>query len=120
MPAKPGQSSTIASGSGSSDALSSEVPMDDELDAYIKDLTTAKMLGKSLFWDEQTGGDGRVACATCHFAIGADRRATNTINPGPDGVFSVSLPGGTIDPSDFPITSDDIVGSQGVPRTCGG
>ncbi|PYM98804.1 MAG: hypothetical protein DME08_07120, partial [Candidatus Rokuibacteriota bacterium] len=45
-------------------------------------------LGKALFWDEQTGGDGRIACATCHFHNGADNRTLNTLHPGPDGIFA--------------------------------
>ena len=31
------------------------------------------LLGKALFWDQQTGSDG-VACATCHFAGGRNQR----------------------------------------------
>ena len=30
-------------------------------------------LGKALFWDQQAGSDG-IACASCHFAAGADTR----------------------------------------------
>ncbi len=41
----------------------------------------ALLLGKALFWDQQTGSDG-VACATCHFAGGADNRITHQVNPG--------------------------------------
>jgi cytochrome c peroxidase len=96
--------------------LSAQVPMPGNLDDFVKDMAAAKRLGKALFWDEQTGSDGQVACATCHFAIGADHRITNTMNPGPNGIFDVVPPGGTLDASDFPIESDDIVGSQGVVR----
>ena len=39
------------------------------------------LLGKALFWDQQTGSDG-VACATCHFHAGADRRTRNQLEPG--------------------------------------
>jgi cytochrome c peroxidase len=38
-------------------------------------------LGKALFWDQQAGSDG-VACASCHFAAGADIRLRNQLNPG--------------------------------------
>ncbi|MBI4287147.1 MAG: hypothetical protein HY671_01825, partial [Chloroflexi bacterium] len=41
----------------------------------------AVVLGKSLFWDQQVGSDGQ-ACASCHFAAGADNRAKNQLNPG--------------------------------------
>jgi len=39
------------------------------------------VLGKALFWDQQSGSDG-VACAGCHFHAGADTRLKNQINPG--------------------------------------
>src|SRR5262245_56639205 len=42
-------------------------------------------LGKALFWDVQVGSDGQIACASCHFAAGADARTEDTLNPGPDG-----------------------------------
>ncbi len=45
-------------------------------------------LGKALFWDTQVGGDGKIACATCHFHNGADNRTFNTLHPGPDGIFA--------------------------------
>lgn len=37
-------------------------------------------LGKALFWDQQVGSDGQ-ACASCHFAAGADPRARNQLSP---------------------------------------
>lgn len=79
----------------------------------IVDKQAAIALGKAFFWDTQVGPDGKVACATCHFAAGADNRRLNTINPGVDGTFqSVSAAGQLFDGS--PIASDDKVGSQGV------
>src|SRR2546425_3964916 len=45
-------------------------------------------LGKALFWDEQTGGDGRIACATRHFHNGAHNPTPNTLHPRPDGIFA--------------------------------
>ncbi len=36
-------------------------------------------LGKALFWDTQTGGDGQIACATCHFHAGAVLRHVNSL-----------------------------------------
>src|SRR2546429_4610453 len=44
-------------------------------------------LGKALFWDEQTGGDGRIACPTCLFPNRADNRTLNTLHPRPPGIF---------------------------------
>src|SRR5262245_40252830 len=75
-------------------------------------------LGKALFWDMQVGGDGRTACATCHFHAGADHRKINQLNPF-NGVFDVKPANGTLAANDFPLTrpgsdKDDRVGSQGV------
>ncbi len=47
----------------------------------IVDKTVAIQLGKALFWDTNVGSNS-VACATCHFHAGADRRTTNQMNPG--------------------------------------
>lgn len=41
----------------------------------------ALVLGKALFWDQQAGSDGN-ACASCHFAAGADPRIVNQLSPG--------------------------------------
>ena len=72
-------------------------------------------MGKALFWDEQTGGDGRIACATCHFHNGADNRTLNTINPGANGKFDVVGDAGQVfTPRTFSPQFDDIVGSQGI------
>ena len=92
-----------------------QAPLPSNLDDFVKDRAAAIRLGKALFWDEQTGGDGRIACATCHFASGGDPRTVNTIHPGPDGQFDgVPGPGGTLTVADFPIAGDNIVGSQGI------
>jgi cytochrome c peroxidase len=59
------------------------------------------LLGKALFWDEQMSSSRSVACGTCHIFSqgGTDPRASNTMNPGPDGMFG---------------TDDDTNGSSGV------
>lgn len=81
----------------------------------ILDNAAAIRLGKALFWDTQAGGDGKVACATCHFHAGVDTRTFNTVNPGPDGNFDVvSGPGQTFVPASF--NADDRIGSQGVAK----
>ena len=82
----------------------------------IVNMQAAIVLGKSLFWDMQVGGDGKQACASCHFQAGADNRVKNTINPGPDGIFqAVSGPGALFAIQN--ITSDDRVGSNGVKKS---
>src|SRR5262249_20696026 len=102
--------------------------------SYIRDNDTAIALGKALFWDAQAGRDGRQACASCHFNAGSDNGATNTLNPGHNGVFDQtstghSGPNATITAGDFPFhrltdindngstvahDTDDDFGSQGV------
>src|SRR2546426_4828874 len=44
-------------------------------------------LGKALFWDEQTGGDGPIASAPRHFPHSADNPALQTPPPRPDGIL---------------------------------
>ena len=81
----------------------------------IIDNAAAVRLGKALFWDIQVGGDGQIACATCHFHNGADNRTLNTLHPGPDGIFAsggVTAAGQNFFPVN--IVNDDRVGSQGI------
>ncbi len=111
------------------------VPAPSDLTPYIADQGAVVQLGKALFWDMQVGSDGVQACASCHFAAGADARSQNSMNPdtravGGGGVFS---PGHTANQSlsadDFPFhkladpgdrlsaliaDSSDVVSSQGV------
>lgn len=47
----------------------------------IVDRQAAIQLGKALFWDSNVGSDG-MACASCHFQAGADRRVRNQLVPG--------------------------------------
>jgi cytochrome c peroxidase len=42
---------------------------------------SAIALGKALFWDTNVGSDG-MACGSCHFHAGADRRIKNQLSPG--------------------------------------
>ncbi len=58
-----------------------EVPgLLDGADPVVVDKTAAIALGKALFWDANIGSDG-MACASCHFHAGADRRTKNQIAP---------------------------------------
>src|SRR5436190_3916225 len=65
-------------------------PVPTGLDRYVLDQTALVVLGKALFWDMQTGSDGRTACATCHFHAGADHRRQNQLS-GPDAVMNQAL-----------------------------
>jgi hypothetical protein len=83
----------------------------------IVDQAAAIRLGKALFWDQQTGTDGQVACASCHFHAGADNRRMNAVNPGGDGLFGsggVTAAGQLYNGAS--VTNDDRVGSQGIAR----
>lgn len=59
----------------------SPLPGQDALFPLVKNRQALIRLGKALFWDSRVGGDGN-ACASCHFAAGADNRVENAINPG--------------------------------------
>lgn len=102
-------------GEATSPAPLSTVVVPQPVGGDIVDQAAAIRLGKALFWDVQAGGDGLTACASCHFQAGTDSRRTNTIAPGPNGLFqAVAGPGSTWNPASFRF--DDIVGSQGVAR----
>lgn len=52
-----------------------------DLTGIVRNKEAAIALGKALFFDINAGSDGQ-ACASCHFAAGADNRITNQLNPG--------------------------------------
>ncbi|PYR16420.1 MAG: cytochrome-c peroxidase [Acidobacteria bacterium] len=98
-----------------------------DLANYVKNRAAAIRLGKALFWDQQAGGDGVQACASCHFNAGADTRLKNSVNPH-NATFTKG-PNATLVAADFPFhllsdvnnrasavvrDTDDISGSQGV------
>lgn len=106
-----------------------DVPNMDHLDEFVINRQYAIALGKAFFWDQQTGGDGITACASCHFRAGADSRSRNQLNPGlldqTPGVdstaFAVTPSGGggtnyQLVAGDFPLpkSNNDVVSSQGV------
>ena len=69
-------------------------------------------LGKALFWDINVGSDG-MACASCHFHAGADRRVKNQLNPGannqgPSGQTFESLLSGASGGPNYTLTSGDF------------
>jgi cytochrome c peroxidase len=108
-------------------------------DPIVVDEAKAIALGKALFWDVNVGSDG-MACASCHFHAGADRRGKNQLspsgkNPGvPAPGFDASPsgqprgPNYRLGPNDFPFhrtsdpfdpnatvlySSDDVTSSSG-------
>ena len=87
---------------------SSTRPIAPQTGDVIANKYAAQVLGKALFWDIQAGSDG-MACASCHFAAGADIRRANQVNPGFDDIFGM-LPGGrkagpnaVLSAADFPL-----------------
>ena len=111
------------------------VPEPEDLGRFVKDKSAAIALGKALFWDMQTGGDGIVACASCHFQAGADSRTQNQLNPGliaGDLNFDVGGPNHALLAGDYPFhklsnpedrdsdvirSHNDVTGSAGVFNT---
>ena len=81
---------------------------------FVRDRTALTRLGKVLFWDMQMGSDGIVSCATCHSHAFSDHRTKNQLHPGPNGRFDSGHVNSVLQASDFPIRSDDAIGSQGV------
>ena len=106
----------------------------------IVNKTAAIALGKALFWDTNVGSDG-MACGSCHFHAGADRRVKNQIAPGGQSSplnsqqFSISASNASLGPShtlslgDFPLhkrqdplqefspviyDTDNVAGSSGT------
>ncbi len=106
-------------------------------DPIIVNKRMAIALGKSLFWDMNAGSDG-IACGSCHFHAGADRRIKNQRNTGTKSsmasgqTFEINATGGanqSLRVGDFPLhklsdpldresevlfNSDDVVSSSGT------
>jgi cytochrome c peroxidase len=104
---------SLAGGNGLGALDSGTIPQ--PIGGTITNQAAAIQLGKALFWDVQTGGDGRQACASCHFFAGEDTRLVDTVNPGNDGIFhseGITGPGQTI-LRVINITNDDRLGSSG-------
>ena len=99
---------------------------------FVIDEAALIQLGKALFWDMQVGSDGVQACATCHFAGGADPRSINQLGPGQnagDNTFQVGGPNYQLTAADYPFhvkadpadpgsavvrDANDITSSQGI------
>jgi cytochrome c peroxidase len=111
-------------------------PSDAALSQFVQDKAAAIQLGKALFWDQRVGSDNKTACASCHFAAGADTRSKNQLSPGllrlapgPDKTFQLgAAPNYVLTAGDFPFTKhadindastriadvNDVASSQGV------
>ncbi|MEJ8835805.1 cytochrome c peroxidase [Ramlibacter sp. AN1133] len=118
-------------------------PPETALAEFVADRKALVELGKALFWETKVGSDNKMACASCHFNAGADKRSRNEVNPGlnrrtadlqlGDADFSFQLmpgPNYQMQPTDFPFTRfvagfsgndpakrsghNDVAGSAGV------
>jgi len=104
------------------------VPRPRNLGQFVKDQSAGIALGKALFWDMQVGSDGVTACASCHFAAGADSRSKNQLNPRV-GNFALHKPNAQLAAGDFPFhrladtadrssevlsDTDEVTGSAGL------
>lgn len=58
-----------------------EIPPVPDMNSFVVDKKSTVALGKALFWEARVGSDGN-ACASCHFAAGADNRLKNQLSPG--------------------------------------
>ncbi len=104
--------SLAAGGGGTPGSLKAvPIPTPPDLGSYVADRGSLVVLGKALFWDMQTGNDGKQACASCHFHAGADHRRTNQVNPKGTS-FAVNY---TLGALDFPFHGAQVAGSAGVP-----
>src|SRR5262245_26239885 len=61
---------TTTGGGGGGLAPLASVAVPQPIGGDIVNQAAAVRLGKALFWDIQLGGDGQIACATCHFHAG--------------------------------------------------
>lgn len=81
-------------------------------DPIVLNPTAAVVLGKALFWDMAVGSDG-MACASCHFHAGADRRTRNQLEPGsrhdaPTGMTFQTTASGAAGGLDYRLKSGDF------------
>ena len=113
--ASPGFTGHVADGLG---LTVPNAPVPAVTGSTILDKDAAIRLGKALFWDAQTGSDGKMACASCHFHAGADNRTRNTVHPGTNTSFEmvgITGAGQTYAYVSFDASVvNDRVGSSGV------
>ena len=92
------------------------IPEPSNLAEFVTNKTAALVLGKSLFWDMQTGSDNIQSCASCHFHAGADNRSKHQLSPGllrvnadgspnPDTTFNTGGLNYQLKANDYPFTS---------------
>ena len=95
--------STSVSGKGGGSLASLPRPEPSNLSDFIANKQEAIALGKALFWEMRTGGNGVQACASCHFHAGADTRSKNQLHPDSNNVFAFGGPNYQLKTSDYPF-----------------
>ena len=86
-------SSSSSSGKNGGGSLASlPRPEPSNLSDFIANKQEAIALGKALYWEMRTGGNGVQACASCHFNAGADARSKNQLHPDSNNVFAFGGP----------------------------
>ena len=80
-------------------------------EARKKALAAAIALGKAFFWDPRFSSDGKVACASCHYAAGTDHRTKGVVSlPANMRVHAPwPQPGSTTGYKPYELTSSDLV-----------
>ena len=96
-----GTSSSGKNGGGSLASLPRPEPSN--LSDFIANKQEAIALGKALFWEMRTGGNGVQGCASCHFHAGADTRSKNQLHPDSNNVFAFGGPNYQLKTTDYPF-----------------
>ena len=97
-------SSSSSSGKNGGGSLASLArPEPSNLSDFIANKQEAIALGKALYWEMRTGGNGVQACASCHFNAGADARSKNQLHPDSNNVFAFGGPNYQLKTTDFPF-----------------
>ena len=78
-------------------------PEPSNLADFIANKQEAIALGKALFWEMRTGGNGVQGCASCHFHAGADTRSKNQLHPDSNNVFAFGGPNYQLKTTDYPF-----------------
>ena len=90
-------------------------PEPSNLSDFIANKQEAIALGKALFWEMRTGGNGVQGCASCHFHAGADTRSKNQLHPDSNNVFAFGGPNYQLKTTDYPFVQFADMSNQNSP-----
>lgn len=94
-------SNSVKKNGGSLASLSRPEPSN--LSDFIANKQEAIALGKALYWETRTGGNGVQACASCHFHAGSDNRSKNQLHPDANNVFAFGGSNYQLKTTDYPF-----------------